>query len=48
MRFKIIGAGKGPLHLFYAQRWELDAKIEREESITEDIGMSIPIIAIAK
>ena len=43
MRFKIIGAGKGPLHLFYAQQWELDAKIERSESITEDIGMSIPI-----
>lgn len=48
MRFKIIGVGKGPLHLFYAQRWELDAKIERNESISEDIGMSIPILAITK
>jgi hypothetical protein len=48
MRFKIIGAGKGSLHLYHAQRWELDAKIERNESITEDIGMSIPIQAIKK
>ena len=48
MRFKIIGIGKGPLHLFYAQQWELDAKIERNESIPEDIGMTIPIQAIMK
>ena len=48
MRFKIIGAGKGPLHLFYAQQWELKPKIENNDSITKDIGMIIPIEAIKK